>query len=134
MTNSGQPEATTHTRAACEHLHGFNRTTLWGPDQVPAETASQLADLAALTAALPQALSQLAGLLEQAKQTQQLSMDQLSSETDPSMAIDVARLHLDEARHVAVDLHKLIDSAHQASAHVVSEGASGDLDVLPDHR
>ena len=104
--------ATGHAKAAREHIYGLNRATIWERDQIPAETADQLADLAALAAALPQAFSQLSTLLEQARDYQVLSMDAASAESDPAMAIDVARLHLDEARGYAVDLHKLLDAAH----------------------
>jgi hypothetical protein len=93
-------------------------------EQRPSETAEQLGELAALAAALPQAFSQLSTLLEQALDTQVLSMAAASTETDPAMAIGVARLHLNEARRHAVDLHKLLDAAHQATVHVLSDGVT----------
>jgi len=123
--------ATGHAKAAREHIYGLNRATMGERDQTPSETANQLADLAALAAALPQACSQLATLLEQARDHQVLRMDAASAESDPAMAIDVARLHLEEARRYAVDLHKLLDAAHQATAHIVSDGVYDGHDSMP---
>jgi len=123
MNNSTKVEATGYAKAACDHIYGLNRATISERDQTPADTAEQLADLAALVAALPQAFSQLSTLLEQALETQILSMDSLSAESDSAMAVGVARLHLDEARGYAVDLHILLDAAHQATAHIISDGA-----------
>jgi len=111
-----------HARAACEHIHGLNRAAMRVEHQLPAESAEQLAELAAVAAALPQACSQLSAMLEQAADRQTLRMDTASAETDPTMAVDLARLHLDEARLLAVDLHKRLDAAHQATAHIFSQG------------
>lgn len=122
MNNSTKVEATGYAKAACDHIYGLNRATMWERDQMPSDTAEQLADLAALVAALPQAFSQLSTLLEQALETQILSMDSVSAESDPAMAVGVARLHLDGARGYAVDLHKLLDAAHQATAPIISAG------------
>jgi len=124
-------EATGHAKAACDHIYGLNRATMWERDQTPADTSTQLADLAALAAALPQACSQLSTLLEQARQTQILSIDSSSAESDPAMAIDVARLHLDEARGYAVDLHKFLDAAHQATAHIINAGSDDGQESMP---
>ena len=131
MDENDELEATGHARAAREHIHGLNRATMWERDQIPAETADQLSDLAALTAALPQAFSQLSTVLEQARDHQVLSMDAASAESDPAMAIDVARLHLEEARGYAVDLHKLLDAAHQATAHIISDGVDDGQESMP---
>ena len=131
MDDKVELKATGHAKAACEHIYGLNRATIWERDQTPAEVADQLADLAALTAALPQAFSQLSTLLEQARDHQVLSMDAARAESDPAMAIDVARLHLEEARRYAVDLHKLLDAAHQATAPIVSGGVDDGHDSMP---
>lgn len=120
-----------HATAAREHVYGFNRTTMWARDQLPAETCDQLAELADLAAALPQAFSQLSGVLQQALSDQVLSMDNLTDESDPSMAIGVARLHLEEARGLAVDLHKHLDAARNATAHVISQGIDDGQESMP---
>ena len=98
MTTSSELEATRHAEAACQHIHGLNRATLWDRDQTPAQTAEQVAQLAAAAAALPQAFAQLSTLLDEALASQILSMDSLSAESDPAMAVGVARIQLDEAR------------------------------------
>ena len=102
-----------------------------GPGSSPSETAEQLAHLAALAAALPQACSQLAALLGRAVEHQGLSMDSVTAESDPAVAIGVAQLHLDEARGYAVDLHKLLDAAHQATAHIISDGVDDKQKSIP---
>ena len=130
MDNSHQLEASGHATAAREHVHGFNRAT-WEGDQVPAETSDQLAEFADLAAALPQAFSQLSSTLEQALADQALSMDSMTDESDPAMAIGVARLHLEEARGLAVDLHKHLNAAHNATAHIISQGVDDGPESMP---
>lgn len=119
-----------HAAAAREHVCGFNRATMWARDQIPAETSNQLAEFADLAAALPQAFSQLCSVLEQALADQVLSMDNMTDESDPSMAIGVARLHLEEARHLAVDLHKHLNAARNATAHIISQGIDDGQELL----
>ncbi len=48
-------------------------------------------------------------------------MDAMTDESDPAMAIGVARLHLKEARGLAVDLHKHLNAARNATAHIISQ-------------
>ena len=100
-------------------------------DQVPAETSDELAEFADLPAALPQAFSQLSSTLEQALADQVLSMDSMTDESDPAMAIGVARLHLEEARELAVDLHKHLNAARNATAHIISEGIDDGQESVP---
>ncbi|WP_157559811.1 hypothetical protein [Nocardioides sp. Soil777] len=45
----------------------------------------------------------------------------MTAESDPAMAIGVARLHLEEARGLAVDLHKHLNAARNATAHIISQ-------------
>ena len=113
--------ATAHATAAREHVFGFNRIMMWERDRIPAETCDQLAEFADIAAALPQACSQLSSALEQALARQELSMDSMTKESDPSMAIGVARLHLEEARGLAVDLYKHLNAARNATAHIISQ-------------
>jgi hypothetical protein len=124
-------QAWSHATAAREHVYGFNRATMWARDQMPSETSDQLAEFADLTAALPQAFSQLSSVLEQALADQVLSMDNMTDESDPSMAIGVARLHLEEARGLAVDLHKHLNAARNATAHIISQGIDDGQESMP---
>ena len=121
MDDSNELAATEHAGSACEHSYRFNRVTMQESGHAPAEMAEQLAHLAALVAALPEAFSQLSTLLAHALNTQVLTMDPNNADSDPSIAIGVARLHLDEARGQAVDLHKLLDAAHRATARILSD-------------
>lgn len=126
--------ATQHAEAVCEHVHGLNRSTLRASGQTPAQTADQVAQLAAAAAGLPQAFAQFSALLEEALARQVLSMDSESLDADPAMAVGVARLHLDEARSYAVELYKRLDAAHQATAHIVSAGVChSDAPMPRDH-
>lgn len=131
MDHNDQLEASEHTAAAREHVYGFNRATMWQRDQTPAATSDQLADFADLTAALPQAVSQLSSTLERALVQQVLSMDAMTDESDPATAIGVARLHLEEARGLAVDLHKRLDAARNATSHVISQGVDDGQVSMP---
>ena len=118
-----QLDATRHAIAACEHIRGLNHSTRSEPEQTPAQTAEQLANLAALVAALPQAFAQLSWILQQALESQALSMDHSATDRDPEpdFGIGLAHLHLDEARETAVDLYRSLDAAHQAAAAIVSD-------------
>ena len=131
MESDDQLEADGHATAAREHLYGFNRASMWARDQIPAQTSDQLAEFADLAAALPQACSQLSSTLEQTLANQVLSMDAMTDESDPSMAIDLARLHLEEARRLAVDLHKQLNAARNATAHIISQGVDDGQESMP---
>lgn len=129
--DSDQLETSGHATAAREHVYGFNRDKMWERDQTPAETSGQLAEFADLAAALPQAISQLSSMLEQALADQVLSMDAMTDESDPAMAIRVARLHLEEARGLAVDLHKHLNAVRNTTAHIISQGVDDGQESMP---
>jgi hypothetical protein len=131
VDGSDQLEASGHATAAREHVYGFNRATMWERDQTPAETSDQLAEFADLAAALPQAISQLSSMLEQALADQVLSMDAMTDESDQAMAIGVARLHLEEARGLGVDLHEHLNAARNATAHIISQGVDDGQEPMP---
>lgn len=132
MDDNDQPlGAGGHAQAARENVYGFNRATMWEQDQIPSETSDQLAEFADLAAALPQAFSQLSSTLEQAQAHQVLRMDTMTDESDPAMAIGVARLHLEEARGLVVDLHKHLDAARNATAHIISQGVDDGQESMP---
>lgn len=119
-----QPEATRHAIAACEHIRSLNHATRSEPEQTPAQTAEQLANLATLVGALPQAFAQLSRILQHASESQVLSMDDFAVDPEPDIGVGLARLHLDEARETAVDLYRSLDAAHQAAAAIVSDRAN----------
>lgn len=131
MDGSDQHEAGRYAAAAREHVYWFNRATMWARDQMPSETSDQLAEFADLAAALPQAFSQVSGVLEQALADQVLSMDNMADESDPAMAVGIASLHLEEARGLAVDLHKHLNAARNATAHIISQGIDDGQESTP---
>jgi hypothetical protein len=107
-------------RAAADAIEDLCRLTISSPNLTPAAVSDTLANLSTLAAALPQVAAQLGRILEQATQEQQLEMDGMTEETDPRMAIDVARFQLEEVREVGVDLHKRLDIAFNSTAHIIS--------------
>jgi hypothetical protein len=111
-----------YSRAANEAVADLCRHTINVPDLRPAGVSDTVANLAALAAALPQAFAQVSRALEKAQREQLLEMDSMTGETDVDMAAGVAKLHLEEARELAVELHKRLDSAHQSTAHIISNG------------
>lgn len=131
MDNNDHLGSGGHAQAAREHVYGFNRATMWDQDQIPSEISDHLAEFADLAAALPQAFSQLSSALEQAQANQVLSMDTMTDESDPTMSVGVARLHLEEARGLAVDLHKHLDAARNATAHIISQGVDDGQKSMP---
>ena len=131
VDDNDEVEASGHATAAREHVYGFNRATMWERDQIPAETSDELAEFADLAAALPQAFSQLSSTLERALADQVLSMDAMTDESDPAMSIGVARLHLEEARGLAVDLHKHLNAARNATSHIISQGVDDGQESMP---
>jgi hypothetical protein len=116
--------ATGHAAAAFEQIAEFNRTTMHTRDAHPSDISDQIAHLAALVAALPQAFSQLSSSADAAVRDQALRMDGTSPDEDPAIAIGVARLELADAKDVAVELYKLLDAAHNATAHIISAGVA----------
>ena len=94
------------------------RATLTRPSMTPAEVDVVLAHLAAAAAALPQVARQLGDILEQSKHDHVLKMDAMTEAEDPDLAIDTARLHLGEVSELAIGLYRLLDAAHQETAHV----------------
>ena len=121
--SSSADQAIAHARAAEASVQGLCQVTLSRPALTPAEAAVVLSHLAAGVAGLPQASAQLAEILDQAKSDQVLETDTMSDTSDPTLAVDTARLHLEEAREAAVVLYRLLDAAHQQAAHLISHTA-----------
>lgn len=129
MTNahSDTCSAADSARAALAEIRRFTRATARA-DQIPADTSGEIADLAALVAALPQALSHLSGTLARALVTQTLTLDSMAEETEAATAVRVARLHLEQAASVLADTQEHLHAAHNATAHLVSGGIQHDRD------
>lgn len=107
-------------RAATECPNRFGRS-LVGRDQVPADTSSQIVELAAVVATLPRALSGDSRTLLTSLAGQHLTLDSMSDEPDAATATLLAVERLDQAAALARGLYTRLDDAHNASAHLVSE-------------
>ena len=90
------------------------------PRMTPADVNAVLADLAAATAALPQVAGQLGDILNRAKDDYLLEMDATAEDGDPAGAVETARLHLSAIRGPALDLSRLLDGAHNETAHIAA--------------
>ena len=90
------------------------------PRMTPADVSAVLADLAAATAALPQVAGQLGDILNRAKEDYLLTMDATADGGDPARAVETARLHLKAIRGPALDLNRLLDAAHNETAHIAA--------------
>jgi hypothetical protein len=115
-------QITERASASYEAIRALNHDTINQLNMTPSGVSSTVMNLAAMAAALPQACAQLSRILARANDDQVLTMDSLVDETDAWMAIGQAEIHLDEARELAVELYKHLDAAHQATAHIVSNG------------
>lgn len=113
-------------RAAEDAVQHLCRTTRFLPAMTPAEIDGVLAHLSAAAAALPQAAKQLGEVLEQAKEHYVLEMDILTETEDPDLAINTARNHLDTVRGPALELCRLLDDAHNQTAHIAASDRDTD--------
>jgi hypothetical protein len=111
-------QVTSSARAAEHAIQQLCRTMLTRPSMTPAEVDIVLAHLADAAAALPQAARQLGDILAQTKEDLVLEMDTLTEIEDPDQAIAAARRHLDGAGEAALRLHRLLDAAHNETAHI----------------
>lgn len=110
--------AINHARAAENAIQQLCRATLARPGMTPADVDIVAAHLTAVAAVLPQATRQIGDILAQINNDYVLQMDNLAETADPDLAIETARLHLDAAREPALDLYRLLDAAHQETAHI----------------
>jgi hypothetical protein len=114
----GASRVISSARAAEQAIQHLCRTTLSRPSMTPTEVDVVLSNLADAAAALPQAARQLGDILTQAKEDHVLKMDSLTETADPNLAIDTARRLLDGVREPALSLHRLLDAAHNETAHI----------------
>lgn len=116
-----------HSALAVEDgLHQLCRTTLTRPDLTPAEVDAVLASLASAVAALPQAVQQLADVLDHARQRDGVESDGRPAESGRHAAIDVAQRHLRDVRGPALQAYQLLDAAHQETARIAAPDHDAD--------
>jgi len=105
-------------QAAGDAIHRLCRTMLHRPSVKPADVDLVLAHLAEILAALPQIATQLGDILGQAKDEYALATDSLIEAQDPDAVIITAQLHLEQVGEPAFQLHRLLDAAHNQTAHL----------------
>ena len=130
MNYSTELEATGYAKAACDHIYGLNRATMWEREQAPSETAEQLADLAALAAALPQAFSQLSTLLEQALETQILQHGFPERGVGPGDGSRSCSAPPGRGPRPRGGPPQHLSAARNATAHIISQGVDDGQDSM----
>ena len=95
----------------------------------PAEVDDVLGHLAETVAALPQVAAQLGGILDRSRDTHLLAMDGMTATPDPDLAIDTARLHLDELRGPALQTYRHLNTARNEVAHISATALADGFDV-----
>jgi hypothetical protein len=99
-------------------LRRLAHLTLARPELTPAEVEIVLGHLAETLAAVPQVAAHLSSILDRSRDTHLLAMDALTATTDPELAIDTARLHLEELRDPAVQTYRHLNAARNQTAHI----------------
>lgn len=129
--NDDRAEIMDCAREAEDAIRRLARITIHRPSMTPADIDVVLAQLAGAVAALPQAVTQLGEMLDQARDDFDLTMDTLTDADDPTIAIGTARLHLDAACAPAIELYRHLDAAHNQTAHI---SAIDPLGEEPEHK
>ena len=107
-------------RAVETTIHQLCRASGSRPRMTPADVSAVLADLAAAAAALPQVAGQLGDILKRATDDYLLKMDATADGDEPTGTVEQARLHLKAIRGPALDLSRLLDAAHNETAHIAA--------------
>lgn len=105
-------------RQAEDAVRRLAHLTLERPSLTPAEIDTVLAHLAETVAALPQVSAQLGDILDRTRHTHQLAMDGMTATADPDVAVETARLHLDELSGPAVQTYRHLNAARDGTAHI----------------
>jgi len=111
-------EITDSVRMAEDAIRRLAHLTIGRPSMTQADLDTVLAHLAATIAAVPQVATQLGRILDRARDTHRLSMDGMTATTDPDLAVETARLHLDAVRDSALGTYRNINSARNEVAHI----------------
>lgn len=105
-------------RAAEDAIRRLAHLATGRPAMTPADIDSVLAHLAETVAGLPQVATQLSSILDRSKHTHWLAMDDMTATTDPELAIDTARRHLDALRTPAAATYRHLNGARNEAAHI----------------
>ncbi|WP_148615810.1 hypothetical protein [Nocardioides rubriscoriae] len=107
-----------HAEDALRQLARLTHPGPRAPGLTPAEVDTALSHLAEAIAAVPQVASQLGAILDQSRHTHLLAMDHMTATTDPDLAVDAARCHLDALRSPAVQTYRHLNAARNEAAHI----------------
>jgi len=114
-------EITDSARVAEDAVHQLARLTIGRPSMTPADLDTVHAHLAETIAAVPQVATQLSSILDSSRDTHLLAMDGMTATTNPDLAVDTARLHLDAVRDPAVATYRHLNSARNEAAHIKAD-------------
>ena len=116
MTGARSPSTVDLAAATAQAVRELNHRTPH-PDALtgPAQLDRIVAELAAMTAGLPQLLRQLGGWLAAEQQAGRIRTD---NHLDPSRTVDQAAADLADAGQAARQLGQLLDAARQHTAHL----------------
>lgn len=116
MSSARSPSTTQIAAAAAEAVRELNhRTQDPGALTGPAELDQLVAELAVMTAGLPQLLRQLGRWLHTEHDAGRVRSD---NHIDPGRLVDQAAADLDTAGRCARELSRALDAAHQHTAHL----------------
>jgi hypothetical protein len=121
MTSLRSPSIVQVAAAAAEAVRELNHRTLGRPTLTgPAELDRLVAELAVMTARLPQLLQQLSGWLAAEQHARHIRSD---NHIDPARIVDRARTELADAGRAARELSQALHNAHQHTAHLGARSA-----------
>jgi site-specific recombinase XerD len=111
-------EITDRARDAADALRRLAHLRIGRPSMTPADLDIVLAHLAETIVAVPQVANQLSSILDRSRDTHLLAKDGMTTTTDPGLAVDTARLHLDAVRVSAFATHRHRNRARNEVAHL----------------
>lgn len=103
----------------------LTRMTLHPPAFTPADLNRILGHVFDTVTALPQLATQLGENLGNPRDRFVLAIDRMTATGEPELAIDTARLHLDEASHPALATCRRLHAARHEVAHISATSVDG---------
>ena len=120
---TGDPSPAELADAAADAIRSLNHATFPGTGGLtwPSDAYDVIASLGLLASRLPQLLGQLDGWLTREVEQGRVSVDGGAYVGDPQAAAAVTSHYLDQAATAAHTLHRALDAAQQATAHLASD-------------
>lgn len=116
-------ESVSAARAIEDATQDLCRATLSRPVVMPSVVDVVLAHFAAAAAASPRHTPSFRRSSRTPRTTRSSRPDAMADTDDPTLVVDTARLHLEQAQEAALALHQLIDAAHAQTAHIISHAS-----------